>query len=442
MDMHAAYREVGSFRAAAQICGTTPKTVKRSVEAAKLVESGAVPGEVRHNYDGVADLVAESVARTKGRISAKRLLPTAEAAGYKGSPRNFRRLVAEVKDTWKSKNHRGRRPGVWAPGDMVVFDWGQIGALFVFSAVVAWSRFRFVYFTDNLGAEATMGALAECFETIGGVPKTALTDRMGCLKGGTVAGLVIPTPAYVRFATHYRFHPDFCEGADPESKGLVENLVGYVKSDLMIPEALTVADLVTANAKGKLWCEEVNSVMHSEICAIPAERLVTERELFSDLPSLRAAIGKTVTRKVDKLSCVRFGSARYSVTGPPCDTMPLPRSLEVCGGGRRTGPTRSPYEGQRYTACLRPSPEISRTGNRGMRRRALVSDHTVESSSPRPRAETQTRRFKLFAGIDSASVHHDYACRTTADGSWPSSVLRRGPRTSRAGPPAWHLWRS
>ena len=26
---------------------------------------------------------------------------------------------------------------------------------------------------------------------------------MGCLKGGTVAGLVIPTPAYVRFATHY-----------------------------------------------------------------------------------------------------------------------------------------------------------------------------------------------------------------------------------------------
>jgi hypothetical protein len=196
---------------------------------------------------------------------------------------------------------------------MVVFDWGQIGALFVFCAVVAWSRFRFVYFSDNLGAEATMGALAECFETIGGVPKTALTDRMGCLKGGTVAGLVIPTPAYVRFAMHYGFRPDFCEGADPESKGLSENLVGYVKSDLMIPEELTVSDLDSANAKGKLWCEEVNSVVHSEICAIPAERLVTEAELFSELPSLRATIGKVVTRKVDKLSCVRFGSARYSV---------------------------------------------------------------------------------------------------------------------------------
>ena len=116
-----------------------------------------------------------------------------------------------------------------------------------------------MYFTDNLGAEATMEALAECFERIGGVPKTALTDRMGCLKGGTVAGLVIPTPAYVRFATHYGFRPDFCEGADPESKGLVENLVGYVKSDLMIPEALTVSDLATANEKGRVWCDEVNT---------------------------------------------------------------------------------------------------------------------------------------------------------------------------------------
>jgi hypothetical protein len=212
---------------------------------------------------------------------------------------------------------------------MVVFDWGEIGPLFVFCAVVAWSRFRFVYFTDNLGAEATMEALAACFERIGGVPKTALTDRMGCLKGGTVAGLVIPTPAYVRFATHYGFRPDFCEGADPESKGLVENLVGYVKSDLMIPEALTVSDLASANQKAKLWCDEVNGVVHSEISAIPAERLATERELFSDLPSLRAAIGKTVTRKVDKLSCVRFGSARYSV---PNDHIGKEVSLRVKDG--------------------------------------------------------------------------------------------------------------
>jgi hypothetical protein len=55
--------------------------------------------------------------------------------------------------------------------------------------------------------------------------------------------------------------------------------------------------------------------MHSEICAVPAERLGTERELLSGLPSLRPELGggKPASRKVDKLSCVRFGSARYSV---------------------------------------------------------------------------------------------------------------------------------
>ena len=312
MDMHAAYREVGSFRAAAEICGTTPKTVKRSVLAAQAAESGEI-SVVEHNYDVVRDIVIERVERTKGKISAKRLLPIAHAAGYEGSPRNFRRLVAEAKAQWRAKNHRGRRPGIWTPGDVLVFDWGQIGPLFVFCAVMAWSRVRFVYFADNLGAESTMTALARCFEYLGGVPKTALTDRMGCLKGDTVAGLVIPTPTYVRFATHYGFRPDFCEGADPESKGLVENLVGYVKSDLMIPGELSVADLARDNELGLAWCDEVNAVVHSEICAVPAERLVKELELMGTLPQLRASIGKLVVRKVDRLSCVRFGSARYSV---------------------------------------------------------------------------------------------------------------------------------
>ncbi len=312
MDMHAAYREVGSYRAAAEICGTTPKTVKRSVLAAQAVENGEIP-VVEHNYDAVRDVVIERVERTKGKMSAKRLLPVATAAGYTGSARNFRRLVAEVKAQWRANHHRGRRPGVWSPGDMLVFDWGEIGPLFVFCAVMAWSRDRFVCFADNLGAEATMTALARCFEYLGGVPKTALTDRMGCLKGDTVAGLVIPTPAYVRFATHYGFRPDFCQGADPESKGLVENLVGYVKSDLMIPEDLSVADLAGANDKGLGWCDEVNAVVHSEICAIPAERLSKELEVMGTLPNLRATIGKLVVRKVDRLSCVRFGSARYSV---------------------------------------------------------------------------------------------------------------------------------
>jgi hypothetical protein len=154
--------------------------------------------------------------------------------------------------------------------------------------------------------------LAECFEVLGGVPGTVLADRMGCLKGGVVANVVVPAPEYLRFAAHYGFRPDFCEANDPQSKGIVENLVGYAKSDLMVPQA-PFGGFAAANEAAAGWCAEVNGAAHSEICAVPAERLVIERELLAPLPSLRASIRRLVTRKVDRLSCVRFASARYSV---------------------------------------------------------------------------------------------------------------------------------
>jgi transposase len=315
MDVLAAYREVGSYRGAADICGTTHKTVKRIVERHNA-GGAALQRRVRgRNYDEVRTLVAEQVNKTHGKISAKRLLPAARTAGYDGSARNFRRLVATVKRQWREGHHRGRRPAVWTPGDTLVIDWGVQGGLHVFCAVLAWSRWRFVRFAANEKATTTMSLLAECFEALGGVPKIVLADRMGCLKSGVVANVVVPTADYVRFAMHYGFRPDFCEAADPESKGIVENLVGYAKRDLIIPAEPSVADLAAANADAARWCAEVNVTVHSEICAVPAERLEQERLLLGALPSLRPeGIGmKPISRKVDKLSCVRFGSARYSV---------------------------------------------------------------------------------------------------------------------------------
>lgn len=158
--------------------------------------------------------------------------------------------------------------------------------------------------------------LAECFEVLGGVPSVVLADRMGCLKGGVVANVVVPTPDYVRFATHYGFRPGLREGHDPESKGMVEHLVGYAKRDLITPQA-PFTDLAAANEAAAAWCAEVNAQAHSEIAAVPAERLDAEQELLGPLPGLRLEIGpRPITRKVDRLSCVRFGSARYSVLAP------------------------------------------------------------------------------------------------------------------------------
>jgi hypothetical protein len=58
MDIIAAYREAGTFRGAAEIAGTTHKTVKRVI--ARHEAGGAAPGRVPrgHNYDGVTVLPA------------------------------------------------------------------------------------------------------------------------------------------------------------------------------------------------------------------------------------------------------------------------------------------------------------------------------------------------------------------------------------------------
>ena len=312
LDILSAYAELGSYRAAAALCGTTHKTVRR------VVERRGRPPVVRpprpRSTDPYRDLIAQKVRATDGRISAKRLLPLCRAQGYPGSARHLRRAVASAKAAWR-RERRVYRPWAPVPGEHLVIDWGSEGTLHVFCAVLAWSRVRFVRFAADETQPTTLALLAECFEVLGGVPAVVLADRMGCLKGGVVANVVVPAPGYVAFAAHYGFRPDFCEAADPESKGVVEHLVGYAKADLLVP-AGGWATLSEANHDAAAWCAERNGQRHAEIAAVPAERLATERAVLRPLPSLRPAPAPTAVRTVDRLRTVRYGSARYSVPGP------------------------------------------------------------------------------------------------------------------------------
>jgi len=387
--MIAAYREVGSYWGAAAICGTTHKTVRRVVTAA-LVGEQLPPRRVRdRNFDSVAELVRDKVAKTQGQISAKRLLPVAVAAGYAGSARNFRRLVAVEKRRWRQAHHRGRRPGVWPPGETLIIDWGVEDGLHVFCAVLAWSRVRFVRFARDEKATTTLALLAECFELLGGVPKTVLADRMGCLKAGVVANVVVPTADYVRFATHYGFKPDFCEANDPESKGMVEHLVGYAKRDLLVPLEMLdgLDDLAAVNAAAGQWCDDVNGVEHSEICAVPAERLGRERELLASLPSLRPRIDRATFRKVDKLSCVRIGSARYSVP-----SRLIGQQVEVIAGDGRVRVVE-PVTGEMVAEHVLAAPGETRVDDSHYDRPRPDRPRRA----PRPRTPTETQFCALGA---------------------------------------------
>ncbi len=313
MDIVNAYHTVGTYRGAAALCGTTHKTVKRVLDRHQRGQIGRRRPEASAMAP-VARLIADRVRKSDGRISAKRLLPVARAAGYTGSLRTFQRAVRREKEEWK-RDRRTYRPWIPIPGEHLVIDWASEGGWEIFCAVLAWSRYRFVRFGVDQTRESTLRLLAECFEELGGVPAVVLTDRMAGLKAGIVANVVVPHPDYVRFAAHYGFQPDFCEGSDPESKGVVEALVGYAQRDLLVP-ALTedgFADSDAANAAARAWCAEVNGRVHSEIAAIPAERLGAERALFRSLPALRPPLRTGEPRKVDRTGMIRFASGRYAV---------------------------------------------------------------------------------------------------------------------------------
>lgn len=323
VELIALYEELGSYRAVGALLGCDHKTVKRYVGAAGEAGQLAPALERSRVTDEFAELIAERVEQTSGRVTARRLMRIVRAAGYRGSERSLRRAVALAKERRRAEQALGGRvyrPWISEPGEWMLCDWGAAGTiptaagprkLSFFSSVLGWSRYRTVSFSCSERFGALAGGLAHSFEAVGGVPGKVLFDNPKTVASGHLAGAAVLNPDLVRLAAHYRFSPRTTERQDPESKGKVEAVVRFTKSDLVPYEGF--ASLDHANQAAGAWCTEVNSALHYETRVRPVERLEVERALFRALPAARPALACGEDRKVDRLSTVRFCSARYSV---------------------------------------------------------------------------------------------------------------------------------
>jgi hypothetical protein len=118
MNIISAYHQVGTYRGAAELCGTTHKTVKRVVERGEA--GGPPPRPVRpRNFDAFTGLVATRVEASGGRISAKRLLPIVAPRAIRALPATFgvwwlSRKCCGAKTTRVPVARRcGRRVSIW-----------------------------------------------------------------------------------------------------------------------------------------------------------------------------------------------------------------------------------------------------------------------------------------------------------------------------------------
>jgi len=97
--------------------------------------------------------------------------------------------------------------------------------------------------------ESLCEALQRIFEYIGGVPPRILFDNMSSAVVHIEAhGKRQITEMFMRFTMHHRFKADFCNPDSPQEKGNVENKVGDLRRDYLMPGRM-IEDLDASNRK-------------------------------------------------------------------------------------------------------------------------------------------------------------------------------------------------
>jgi len=160
--------------------------------------------------------------------------------------------------------------------------------------------------------ESLCEALQRIFEFIGGVPLRILFDNMSsAVIHIEEHGKRQLTEMFTRFAMHHRFKAEFCNPDSGNEKGNVENKVGYIRRNYLLPPPV-IEDLEAFNRDLLTKCmadlEREHYVKKQSIC----ELFAAEQEGLISLPRERFRVFTLETVKTDKYSFIHFDNNRYS----------------------------------------------------------------------------------------------------------------------------------
>jgi transposase len=210
----------------------------------------------------------------------------------------------------------------FAPGQCAQVDWGSFGsvevdgtrrALSFFALVLAYSRWLYVEFTLGQSQEWFLGCHQRAFEQLGGVPQEVMVDNCKTAVLSHVPGTEpLFNPQYLDFARHYGFRIKACGPGHPQSKGIVENAVAYVKRSFLSGREITRFEELAPAVN--LWLETVANVReHGETKMRPADRLREERPQLLALNAQPYAAVQTRTVRASRRCRVTIDTNRYSV---------------------------------------------------------------------------------------------------------------------------------
>ena len=265
-------------RAIARELGVARNTVRRYVR-------GTPEAKPRPRRGSKLDAYKEQIRRWVSEdhlVNCETMLLRLQAQDYTGRISILKDFVRPLRPPAAAK----RQPVIryeTAAGEQLQFDWGefvyeqdgQTRKLFGFTAVLSFSRMRFVTFVKRTDAPTLIRCLVEAFEAFGGLPNAVLTDRMKTVLLEMETGRPHWHPRFQELVSALGISPRVCKSYTPQTKGKVERSVGVVKHAFW--PGVRFTDLDDLNRQAADWCRQVNARVHSTTHQRPVDRWAEER---------------------------------------------------------------------------------------------------------------------------------------------------------------------
>jgi transposase len=242
-------------------------------------------------------------------------------AGYTGSVITVRRYLRSVRPA----PGRVYQEVHYEPAQAMQVDWGECGRVqigkttrrvSVFVAVLCYSRLLFIEFTLSQRKAEFYRSLVHALEFFGGSPRAVIVDN---LKAAVINGsgrAACFHPEFLALCGHYCLQPIACARRDPESKGIVEASVRYVKRNALAGRGDELVRFEDYIAFAPRWRDDVANVrLHETTRQQPVDRFQDERTLLRALPAIPFDTDEIVAAVVNPHARIEFDANRYSV--PP-----------------------------------------------------------------------------------------------------------------------------
>jgi len=177
-----------------------------------------------------------------------------------------------------------------------------------------WSNAGFAQVCRFETKECLCEALQRIFEYIGGVPLRILFDNMSsAVVHIEENGERQLTEMFMRFTMHHKFKAEFCNPDSPHEKGNVENKVGYIRRNYLLPPPI-IEDFDEFNRELLDQCMADLEREHY----IKKEKIIdlfkAEQEALIPLPHECFKVFTIEKVKTDKYSFIHFDNNQYSTS--------------------------------------------------------------------------------------------------------------------------------